>query len=203
MHLEEWGHGQERTSVIMGGLFPPFCCTQTNKREASRRSLTTDPECPRWLGLVLPVERFQLRKVYWIFGLNVPLQKMGVPFYAFSVAAIIPSYLSRCLCWERTPQMGKHLQPDPRPGSPTLSLSVCTCLPAKSLQSCVILRDSMDCSPPGSSVHGTLQARILEWVTMPSSRGSSQLRDQNCISGISCIDRQVVYSLSHLGSPKK
>ena len=36
----------------------------------------------------------------------------------------------------------------------------------------------MDCSPIGSSVHGILQARILEWVAMPSSRGSSPLRDQ-------------------------
>ena len=34
----------------------------------------------------------------------------------------------------------------------------------------------MDCSPPGSSVHGILQARILEWVAIPFSRGSSQLR---------------------------
>ena len=37
-------------------------------------------------------------------------------------------------------------------------------------QSCLILCNPMDCSPPGSSVHGILQARILEWVTMPSSR---------------------------------
>ena len=42
--------------------------------------------------------------------------------------------------------------------------------------------DPMDCSPPGSSVHGILQARILEWVAMPSSRGSSPPRDQTCIS---------------------
>ena len=48
---------------------------------------------------------------------------------------------------------------------------------AKSLQSCLILSDPMDCSLPGSSVHGILQARILEWVAMPSSRGSSQPRD--------------------------
>ena len=41
---------------------------------------------------------------------------------------------------------------------------------AKSLQSCLTLCDPMNCSPPGSSVHGILQARILEWVTMPSSR---------------------------------
>ena len=46
-----------------------------------------------------------------------------------------------------------------------------------------------DCSPPGSSVHGILQARILEWVAMPSSRGSSQLRDPICVSCISYIGR--------------
>ena len=48
---------------------------------------------------------------------------------------------------------------------------------AKSLQSCLTLYDPMDCSPPGSSVHGILQARILEWLAMPSSRGSSPPRD--------------------------
>ena len=39
-------------------------------------------------------------------------------------------------------------------------------------QSCPTLCDRMDCSPPGSLVHGILQARIMEWVAMPSSRGS-------------------------------
>ena len=41
-------------------------------------------------------------------------------------------------------------------------------------QSCLTLRDPMDCSPPGSSVHGIIHARILEWVPIPFSRGSSQ-----------------------------
>ena len=44
----------------------------------------------------------------------------------------------------------------------------------------------MDCSPPGSSVHGILQERILEWVAIPFSRGSSQARDWthiSCIAG--------------------
>ena len=45
----------------------------------------------------------------------------------------------------------------------------------------------MDCSPPDSSVHGILQARILEWVSVPSCRGASQLRDQTHVSCISCI----------------
>ena len=44
-------------------------------------------------------------------------------------------------------------------------------------QSCPTLCDPLDCSPPGSSVHGTLQARILERVAIPFSRGSSQPRD--------------------------
>ena len=43
------------------------------------------------------------------------------------------------------------------------------CMHAKSFQSCPTLCYSMDCSLPGSSVHGILQARMLEWVTMPSS----------------------------------
>ena len=47
------------------------------------------------------------------------------------------------------------------------------CMQAQSLQSCLTLCDPMDCSPPGSSVRGILQARTLEWVAMSSSRGSS------------------------------
>ena len=53
---------------------------------------------------------------------------------------------------------------------------------AKSLQSCLILCDPMGCSRPGSFVHGILQARILEWGAMPSSRGSSQPRDRTQVS---------------------
>jgi len=44
---------------------------------------------------------------------------------------------------------------------------------ARSLQLCPVFCDPVDCSPPGFSVHGMLQARILQWVAMPSSRGSS------------------------------
>ena len=46
------------------------------------------------------------------------------------------------------------------------------------------LWDPMDYSPPGSSVHGTLQARVLKWVAIPFSRGSSQPRDQTQVSHI-------------------
>ena len=54
----------------------------------------------------------------------------------------------------------------------------------------------MDCSLTGSSVHGISQARILEWVDISFSRGSSQLRNQICIS---CVGRQV-QTVSHQGS---
>ena len=57
----------------------------------------------------------------------------------------------------------------------------------------------MDCSPTGFSAHGILQARILEWVAMPSSRGSSQLRDQTRVSYVSCIQTDSLL-LRHLGN---
>ena len=58
----------------------------------------------------------------------------------------------------------------------------------------------MDCSLPGFSVHGILQARILEWVAISFSRESSQPGYRACISCVSCIDRQIPYHQSHLVS---
>ena len=63
----------------------------------------------------------------------------------------------------------------------------------KAAQSCPTLCNPMDFSLPGSSVHGILQGRILEWASMSSSRGSSQARDQTHVSYVSCIRRQVLY----------
>ena len=67
-------------------------------------------------------------------------------------------------------------------------------------QSCLTLYHPVECSPPGSSVHGILWAGILEWVAMPFSRGSSQPRDQTWVSRI-C--RQNLDQLSHNESPSK
>ena len=61
----------------------------------------------------------------------------------------------------------------------------------KHAQLCPTLCDPMGCSPPGSSVCGMLQARILEWVAMPSSRGSSPPWDQTCISTDEAWSRNV------------
>ena len=65
-------------------------------------------------------------------------------------------------------------------------------------QLCPTLCDPMNCSPPGSSVHGISQARGLEWVAISFSRGSSQPRDGTCVS---CIGQVGSLPLSHLGSP--
>ena len=55
------------------------------------------------------------------------------------------------------------------------------------IQSCPTLCNLTDCSPPGSSVHGISQARLLEWVAMPSSRGSLRPRNWIYVSCVSCI----------------
>ena len=62
---------------------------------------------------------------------------------------------------------------------------------------------TLDCSPPGSSFHGILQARILEWVAMPSSRGSSWPRDGNhiCLHLLHC--RQILYHWTTWEAPNQ
>ena len=65
------------------------------------------------------------------------------------------------------------------------SISIPVCV--HSIQSCPTLCAPMDCSPPGSFLHEIIQARILEWVVMPSFRGSSWPRDQTQASCDSCI----------------
>ena len=65
-------------------------------------------------------------------------------------------------------------------------------------QSYLTFRDPIDCSLPGSSVHGIFQARVLEWVAIPFSRESSQPRDRTWVS---CI-AEILYPLSYEGSHK-
>ena len=80
-----------------------------------------------------------------------------------------------CVIWESEPH-------------PFVRWNELMCMHACSgAQSCPTLCDHMDCSSPDFSVHGILQARILEWVGMPFSRESSWSRDWTCVSCISCI----------------
>ena len=69
--------------------------------------------------------------------------------------------------------------------------------------SCVWLCDPLDCSPPGCSVHGISQARILEWVAISFSEGSSQLRDQTHVSCVYLLHWQAdSLPLHHLENPR-
>ena len=77
--------------------------------------------------------------------------------------------------------------------------NVCMCVSVA--QQCLTFCSPMDCSFPGSSVHGILQARILNWVAVSSSRGSSRSRDQTLISFSFCTGRGILYQQNHLGSP--
>ena len=60
-------------------------------------------------------------------------------------------------------------------------------------QSCLTLCDPMDCSLTNSSVHGILQAKILEWVAISSSRRSSLPKDGTRVSYVSYLGRRVLY----------
>ena len=97
---------------------------------------------------------------------------------------------SRQECWSGLPFPPPGDRPNPgiEPESPTWHIdslwlshlgSQYVCL---TTWLCLTLCDPMDCSPPGSSVHGILQARKLEWVAMPFSRGPSRPRDRTCVS---------------------
>jgi len=85
-------------------------------------------------------------------------------------------------------RMGSKPSSKDSPNNETMWVTVFYCLSVSVLatQSCLILCNPMDYSLPGSFVHGILQTRILEWVTIPFSRGSSRPRDWtwvSCITG--------------------
>ena len=101
-----------------------------------------------------------------------------------------------CSMWDRSSQPGiEPVSPALEGGFFLHSSLYClsftyVCLNAKSIQSCPTLYDPLNHSPPGSSVHGILQAGILEWVSMPSSRGSTH-------PGYCVIELEGVCELSH------
>ena len=82
------------------------------------------------------------------------------------------------------------------------NLKFSLCMHAKLLQSCFTLCNPVDYSPSVSSVHGVLQARILEWVAMPSSRGFPWSGVWTQVSDVSCVGRQVLYYQRHLENPR-
>ena len=91
------------------------------------------------------------------------------------------AFLSTVHKYHRSRNQGSPFIPRSQESSRKFMVSACV------TQSCLTLCKPVDCSPPGSSVHGILQTRILQWIAMLSSRGSSQSRDQSQVSCISCI----------------
>ena len=124
---------------------------------------------------------------------------------------------SPCSCsfksWHYTLPPGPFLVDLPIPGAPPvpvqstlLSLSSTERIPWDSdwygcSQSCPTLCNPVDCSPPGSSVRRISQARILDWVAISSSSGSSRARDRTCIFCAPCIGWWILYHWHCLESP--
>ena len=96
-------------------------------------------------------------------------------------------------CGILVPQPG--IKPSlPALGAPSLNhWTARECFSTKSLQSCPTLCDHKDYSLKVSSLHGVFQARILEWVAISFSRGSSRPRDRTCVCHVSCVDKHVLH----------
>ena len=82
--------------------------------------------------------------------------------------------------------------------NPNVNYGLWVIVRVKSLKLCPTVCNPMDCSLSGPSVHGILQARILEWVAISFSRGSSRPRDQTCVSHIAGR-RFNLWATSHFG----
>ena len=103
------------------------------------------------------------------------------PPYAIAIRVLSSAYLSLLIF------LLAVLIPAYDPSSPAFCGTYSACVHAKVLQFCLTLCDRMGYSRPGTSVHGILQARTLEWVATPS------FRDRNPTSYVFCIGRQVIY----------
>ena len=115
---------------------------------------------------------------------HIPLQspKPGGDLHHFhSYSTGLTNHMALSTCSPGTYQERKRAQALAAPNSSHDMFTKLTCawLYAKSLQSCPTLCNPMVCSPPDFSVQGILQARILEWIAIPSSRASSQPRNQS------------------------
>ena len=99
-------------------------------------------------------------------------------------------YIADCHTIARAQRWAKTCEPGPKAGACVYMRSCrnsCITLDPYTVCACSVMSNSlwpMDCSPPGSSVHGISPARMLEWVAISSSRGSSQTKDRICISYI-------------------
>ena len=119
----------------------------------------------------------------------------AVSVSACSAKRIIHVYTCAPSFSDFLPRRSPHSIKQSSLGSPAGSHHLfCTCAACSVAPSDPTLGDPTDCSPPDSSIHGVLQARILEWAAMSASRGSSQPRDRTWASCVSWVGRCI---LSH------
>ena len=123
----------------------------------------------------------------WCFEISLPLAFKREP-----AASAVSQNIGVCKRTEAGPFL-KRLISASISAVPFSIFFILRCMRTKMLQSCPALCNPVDCSPPGSSVHGILQVRIQYWVAVPSSGGSSQPRDQTRVFYISCTGRRVPY----------
>ena len=133
---------------------------------------------------------------YWEY---LTIWKSALPVFpwAQSTSFLLSTLNSFRECWKSEAAAAHDLTLVAVDGEQSWQVPICgwqyAWMWAKLLPLCLTLCDTMDCSPPHSSVNGILQARILDWVTIHSSRGYSRPKNWTHISYISCMDRWVLY----------
>ena len=122
----------------------------------------------------------------------IPKSGVGLEFWTFiKLPGMLLLYFSKPHNAEKTPRVFSERlrkQRSPRLGAPRTSAAA-VCL---ATQSCMTVCFPMDCSLPGSSIHGILQASILLWVAVSFSRASSRPKDRTYVFWVSCIDRWIL-----------
>ena len=124
-----------------------------------------------------------------------------LPSFNHCLAHILLAHLTKLHCiplappavrlWGAAAEKSQKSRPNP-----VICKLVAGCIVVYLLSCGQLFCDPMDCGLPGSSVHRILQASILEWVTISSSRRSSQPRNRTCGSCMYCIGRWIIYHCS-------
>ena len=142
----------------------------------------------RWqytMGYILRLKKNNILN-FWLLILHIRNIQNAVPSQEQVKAEQTEksTMLLRSMGWrDKQVNTGNHSSPEQKFISRNLHRNQCHGESESEVaQSCLTLRDPMDCSPPGSSAHGIFQARVLEWVAISFSRGSSQTRDQTQVS---------------------
>ena len=117
----------------------------------------------------------------WLFRDPMDCSPRGSPVHSISRARIL-EWVN--ISFSRESSQARDWTHISFTGRQTLSLGRLLTWSVKIAQLCLTLCDPVNCSPPGSSVHGILQARIMEWVAVPFSRGSPQPKDGPQVSRI-------------------